>query len=49
MAKEHLMCGKGTFKRLILNEKVKQLHLNEEGIFEFELNGECATIMAVNI
>jgi len=44
MAKEHLMYGKRAFKRLILNEKVKQLHLNKEGIFEFEMNGKCATV-----
>jgi hypothetical protein len=25
---------------LILNEKVKQLHLNEEGIFDFEMNAK---------
>jgi len=39
---ERLMCDKGAFKRLISNEKVKQLHLNEEGILKFEMNGKGA-------
>ena len=38
----NLLCCKGAFKRLILKKKVKQLHLNDERIFGFDMNGKCA-------
>jgi len=45
----NLPCGKEAFKRLILKKKVKQLHLNDERILGFDMNGKWVRMSIVRI